>query len=98
MRTGKCLSRKEIMKHLGISVTPKVERAMRYLEGHGQRFLVDFGTENAVDKARALAEETVRYNEMLSDRRINALLDRHIAYEVCGRYWRIRVSQEPQHG
>lgn len=28
-------------------------RACLYLERHGQRFLVDYGTENAVKKARA---------------------------------------------
>lgn len=37
---------------LGVDVPPYKHFAMLYLENHGFRFCVDFGTDNAVEKAR----------------------------------------------
>lgn len=34
-----------------LKTTPEQDAACRYLESQGQRFLVDFGIENAFDKA-----------------------------------------------
>lgn len=39
-------------RRLGLKVGPAVRRAAAYLEAQGQRFMVHFGTDNAVDKAR----------------------------------------------
>lgn len=38
---------------LEIAIDDDQRRAMRYLERHGLRFLVEFGYQNAVDLARA---------------------------------------------
>jgi hypothetical protein len=38
----------------GIAVTMAQHRACLFLARHGQRFLVDFGTDNAIEKAKAL--------------------------------------------
>jgi len=43
----------ETCRQLGLTLTPEQWRACRYLERQGQRFCIDFGTENAVEKARA---------------------------------------------
>ncbi len=40
------------LTHLKHSATRPQQRAMRYLESIGQRFCIDFGTDNAEDKAR----------------------------------------------
>lgn len=44
---------RELVRMLGIVVTQAQDRACRYLEHHGFRFCVDFGYENAIDKAPA---------------------------------------------
>lgn len=44
----------ECKELLHLEITPEQERACLYLEWHGQRFLVDFGYENAIGKAREL--------------------------------------------
>lgn len=40
------------VRRMGLNVSPAVRRAAAYLEGRGQRFLVEFGTDNAIMKAR----------------------------------------------
>lgn len=42
----------EIEKLLNLSVPPYKRFACLYLEGQGFRFCVDFGTDNAIEKAR----------------------------------------------
>jgi hypothetical protein len=37
---------------IGLVVSGWRARAFDYLEAHGQRFCVDFGTDNAIEKAR----------------------------------------------
>lgn len=41
-------------RHLGITLTTEQRRAFWYLESHGQRFLIDFGTANAIERAARL--------------------------------------------
>ena len=43
----------ETVAFLKLTVTDEQRRAMRYLERRGQRFCLDFGYDNAVEKARA---------------------------------------------
>lgn len=43
----------ETARLIGLSVSGWRARAMSYLESEGFAFCVDFGTENAVEKARA---------------------------------------------
>ena len=43
----------ETCRQLGLTLTPEQWRACRYLERQGQRFCIDFGYDNAVEKARA---------------------------------------------
>ncbi len=43
-------------KLLRLRTTFTVDEACRFLEAHGQVFCVDFGTDNAVDKALAIME------------------------------------------
>jgi hypothetical protein len=40
------------VRTLGLAPSNAVRRAAAYLEGRGQRFLVHFGVDNAVPKAR----------------------------------------------
>lgn len=42
----------ETCLQLGISLTPPQFYACAYLENNGLRFCVDFGYQNAIDKAR----------------------------------------------
>lgn len=42
----------DLVKTLGLSLSRPQRRAMRYLESVGQRFCVEFGYQNAVEKAR----------------------------------------------
>jgi len=44
---------RELTRKLGIVVPIWKAHALDYLEAAGQRFCVDFGTDNAVEKARA---------------------------------------------
>lgn len=44
-------------KLLKLKTTFTVDEACRFLEAHGQQFCVDFGTENAIDKALAIMED-----------------------------------------
>jgi hypothetical protein len=41
----------KVLRQLGIRVRPDQHQAMQYLERKGYRFLVDFGYNNAVEKA-----------------------------------------------
>jgi len=43
---------REWVKRLGLHPSNAVRRAAAYLERQGQEFLIHFGTENAIDKAR----------------------------------------------
>lgn len=43
---------RDLVRKLGIRVPWQKHNAMDYLEARGQRFCVDFGTQNAVEKAR----------------------------------------------
>ena len=43
---------REWLRRLGIRTGPKQHKAMGYLESRGQVFMVDFGYQNAVEKAR----------------------------------------------
>lgn len=53
MKTPTKTSRfREWVRRLGLHPSNAVRRAAAYLEAHGQDFLVHFGTENAIDKAR----------------------------------------------
>lgn len=42
---------------LKLKTTDAQDRACAYLEGHDQEFLVDFGYENAIDKAAYLRRQ-----------------------------------------
>lgn len=42
----------EVFRMVGVRLSPKEWRAVRYLERAGQRVCVDFGYANAIDKAR----------------------------------------------
>lgn len=44
-------------QRLGITLTDEQRRAFWFLEKNGQRFCVDFGTDNAVAKAERLRVE-----------------------------------------
>jgi hypothetical protein len=44
-----------ICRQLGIRLTPWQRWACAYLEDRGQRFCIDFGTDNCEDKAEALS-------------------------------------------
>jgi hypothetical protein len=44
----------EMHEKLNLKTTPEQDRACFYLEGKCLRFLVEFGTDNAIEKARAL--------------------------------------------
>ena len=46
-----------IRKLLTLRTNLAVDEACRFLEARGQRFCVDFGTENAIDYALAILEE-----------------------------------------
>ena len=39
---------------LNLKTTRRIDAAARFLEFHGQRFCVDFGTKNAIDIAKSL--------------------------------------------
>lgn len=43
----------KLVRLLEVEITSEQLHACRYLEGRGFRFCVDFGYENAVEKARA---------------------------------------------
>ena len=50
----------QMCKELRIAVTPDQALSMRYLEKHGQRFAIDFGYGNAIEKARELKRQRRR--------------------------------------
>lgn len=42
---------------IGLHVDPKIALICRFLESRGLRFCVDFGTENAIDKAMQIPSD-----------------------------------------
>jgi hypothetical protein len=51
-------------RYSGVKLTEKQRKAFVFLEHHGQRFLVDFGTDNAESKAREIRREQRRKREV----------------------------------
>lgn len=49
------LSAEEFCRRLKVRLTPRERNACAYLESHDQRFLIDFGYANAIEKAVAHA-------------------------------------------
>ena len=45
---------------LKLKTTPEQDRACLFLEKHGQEFLKEFGTDNAIEKARELRRKLPR--------------------------------------
>lgn len=43
-----------VCRQIGFKVSRDVTEACRFLEAHGQQFCVDFGVENAIQKARII--------------------------------------------
>lgn len=57
----------KLVDRLRRKATPQQEKAMRLLEQHGLRFLVHFGTDNAIEKYRAMkrAKRQLQFLEFL---------------------------------
>lgn len=49
----------EVIKHLALDLTFEQLAAIGFLESRGLKFLVDFGWQNANEKALALASSTI---------------------------------------
>ena len=80
-RSDPAAYRRVALAQAGVRVTRNQERAMRFLEIRGKRFLVDFGHENALAEAQYLIgkEAAARDFYDMPERRWNAMLNRLIA-------------------
>ncbi len=47
----------EMRDKMELKTTDEIDRAACFLEGHGYRFLIEFGIANAIEKAQALRRE-----------------------------------------